>query len=100
MMQLMVDDLDAWWAHIDALDLPSKFGPSTEATGGAAMGPSHRICIRSVGVLACGATTQRDHPGRMKPAALSLTEVEQAEQTAACDRVENAAREQSRVQDR
>ena len=26
MMQLMVDDLDAWWAHIDALDLPSKFG--------------------------------------------------------------------------
>ena len=26
MMQLMVDDLDAWWAHIDGLDLPSKFG--------------------------------------------------------------------------
>jgi len=26
MMQLMVDDLDAWWAHIDALDLPSNFG--------------------------------------------------------------------------
>jgi catechol 2,3-dioxygenase-like lactoylglutathione lyase family enzyme len=26
MMQLMVDDLDAWWAHIDALDLPGKFG--------------------------------------------------------------------------
>jgi hypothetical protein len=26
MMQLMVDDLDAWWSHIDALDLPSKFG--------------------------------------------------------------------------
>ncbi len=26
MMQLMVDDLDAWWGHIDALDLPSKFG--------------------------------------------------------------------------
>jgi len=26
MMQLMVDDLDAWWAHINALDLPSKFG--------------------------------------------------------------------------
>jgi len=22
MMQLMVDDLDAWWAHIDGLDLP------------------------------------------------------------------------------
>jgi uncharacterized glyoxalase superfamily protein PhnB len=26
MMQLMVDDLDAWWAHIEALDLPDKFG--------------------------------------------------------------------------
>jgi len=26
MMQLMVDDLDAWWAHIEALDLPSRFG--------------------------------------------------------------------------
>jgi catechol 2,3-dioxygenase-like lactoylglutathione lyase family enzyme len=26
MMQLMVDDLDGWWAHIDKLDLPSRFG--------------------------------------------------------------------------
>lgn len=26
MMQLMVDDLDAWWAHIQTLDLPSRFG--------------------------------------------------------------------------
>lgn len=26
MMQLMVDDLDAWWAHIQTLDLPKKFG--------------------------------------------------------------------------
>ena len=25
MMQLMVDDLDAWWAHIEGLDLPAKF---------------------------------------------------------------------------
>jgi catechol 2,3-dioxygenase-like lactoylglutathione lyase family enzyme len=25
MMQLMVDDLDAWWAHIESLDLPTKF---------------------------------------------------------------------------
>ena len=25
MMQLMVDDLDAWWAHIERLDLPGKF---------------------------------------------------------------------------
>ena len=26
MMQLMVDDLDAWWAHIDGLNLPERFG--------------------------------------------------------------------------
>ncbi len=26
MMQLMVDDLDAWWEHISALDLPGRFG--------------------------------------------------------------------------
>lgn len=26
MMQLMVDDLDAWWAHIEGLDLPGRFG--------------------------------------------------------------------------
>jgi catechol 2,3-dioxygenase-like lactoylglutathione lyase family enzyme len=25
MMQLVVDDLDAWWAHLVSLDLPSKF---------------------------------------------------------------------------
>ncbi len=26
MMQLMVDDLDFWWAHITSLDLPTNFG--------------------------------------------------------------------------
>ena len=26
MMQLMVDDLDTWWAHIKALDLAKNFG--------------------------------------------------------------------------
>jgi hypothetical protein len=26
MMQLMVDDLDLWWGHIEHLDLPTKFG--------------------------------------------------------------------------
>lgn len=26
MMQLMVDDLDQWWRHIELLDLPTKFG--------------------------------------------------------------------------
>jgi len=26
MVQLMVDDLDAWWSHICELDLPGQFG--------------------------------------------------------------------------
>lgn len=26
MMQLIVKDLDAWWAHIQSLDLPGQFG--------------------------------------------------------------------------
>jgi hypothetical protein len=26
MMQMMVDNLDAWWQHIEALDLPKVFG--------------------------------------------------------------------------
>ena len=26
MMQLMVDDLDAWWVHVSALDLAGRFG--------------------------------------------------------------------------
>lgn len=26
MMQLMVDDLDAWWAHIESLELAKHFG--------------------------------------------------------------------------
>jgi uncharacterized glyoxalase superfamily protein PhnB len=29
MMQLMVDDLDKWWAHIVALDLPTRCGVLT-----------------------------------------------------------------------
>ena len=39
MMQLMVDDLDAWWTHIEALDLPGKFNvppprpPATQPWG-------------------------------------------------------------------
>jgi glyoxalase/bleomycin resistance protein/dioxygenase superfamily protein len=26
MMQLMVDDLDSWWKHIESLDLATRFG--------------------------------------------------------------------------
>jgi catechol 2,3-dioxygenase-like lactoylglutathione lyase family enzyme len=28
MMQMVVDDLDAWWCHIASLDLPDRFGVS------------------------------------------------------------------------
>ena len=34
MMQLMVNDLDGWWAHITALDLPKRYsvpGPKPPA---------------------------------------------------------------------
>lgn len=37
MMQLMVDDLDAWWARIEALDLAGRFG--VRAPSGPAMQP-------------------------------------------------------------
>jgi hypothetical protein len=39
MMQLLVDDLDAWWMHISALDLPNRFdvaaprAPATQPWG-------------------------------------------------------------------
>jgi catechol 2,3-dioxygenase-like lactoylglutathione lyase family enzyme len=29
MMQLLVDDIDAWWLHILSLDLPARFGVSS-----------------------------------------------------------------------
>ena len=32
MMQLMVDDLDAWWSRIQTLDLPGRFGVSPPKT--------------------------------------------------------------------
>ncbi|MEZ5288281.1 MAG: hypothetical protein R2712_26465 [Vicinamibacterales bacterium] len=41
MLQLMVDDLDAWWRHIEALDLPRQFGvPPPRLPGAAALGPA------------------------------------------------------------
>jgi catechol 2,3-dioxygenase-like lactoylglutathione lyase family enzyme len=39
MMQLMVDDLDGWWAHVESLDLRSRFdlamlkAPETQSWG-------------------------------------------------------------------
>jgi predicted lactoylglutathione lyase len=39
MMQIVVDDLDGWWSHIESLDLPGTFGvqapraPATQPWG-------------------------------------------------------------------
>jgi len=56
MMQLMVDDLDAWWSHIASLDLPGQFGvPPPKATGDAAMGAPDRVRGRPKRcAVACG----------------------------------------------
>ncbi len=64
MMQLMVDDLDAWWTHIQALDLPGQIqSPGSAPAGHAAMGPSDRLCLRSVwGALARCGTARRGDP--------------------------------------
>jgi hypothetical protein len=49
MMQLMVDDLDAWWAHIESLELSKAIWCATsQGSSDAALGPSHRIFSRSV----------------------------------------------------
>jgi len=32
MMQLAVDDIDGWWTHIEALDLPGRFGVQAPRT--------------------------------------------------------------------
>ena len=66
MMQLMVDDLDAWWAHIVGLDLPCRFGvqaprpPAVQPWGlsvAYAFDPSGvlwHVCQRRVGVVQDG----------------------------------------------
>jgi hypothetical protein len=58
MMQLMVDDLDAWWTHISSLDLPGRFGVQPpKAPAVQPRGASGRIPHRSLwSVVACGAT--------------------------------------------
>ena len=61
MMQLMVDDLDAWWSHISALDLPGKFGVVAHR---APAGASRRLSNRSLWcALAHSATAQRRRAG-------------------------------------
>ncbi len=63
MMQLMVDDLDAWWAHIDGLDLPSRFG--VKAPSAPALQPWGLVVsyvVDPTGVLWHVAQRRRDTP--------------------------------------
>ena len=69
MMQLMVDDLDAWWTHLNALDLPRKIRREDASSAGhAAVGASRRLPRRPVrDSLACVTTARRRSP-RLMPA--------------------------------
>jgi hypothetical protein len=52
MMQLMVPDLAAWWAHIEALDLPGRLGvPSPRAPAMQPWGFEVAYLIDPAGVL-------------------------------------------------
>ena len=52
MMQLMVDDLDAWWTRIESLDLPTKFGvPAPRAPATQPWGLRIAYVVDPVGVL-------------------------------------------------
>jgi uncharacterized glyoxalase superfamily protein PhnB len=52
MMQLMVDDLDAWWAHIDSLELSKQFGvPSPKAPAMQSWGLRVAFVVDPAGVL-------------------------------------------------
>jgi hypothetical protein len=56
MMQLMVDDLDAWWKHIESLDLPKRFGLDIWSTLRGPMAHSTAAHWGSMGLV----RTQRD----------------------------------------
>ena len=52
MMQLMVDDLDAWWAHIESLELSKEFGvPAPKAPATQPWGLRVAYVIDPCGVL-------------------------------------------------
>lgn len=52
MMQLMVDDLDAWWRRIEALDLPARFGvPAPKAPAMQPWGLRVAYVVDPAGVL-------------------------------------------------
>jgi catechol 2,3-dioxygenase-like lactoylglutathione lyase family enzyme len=63
MMQLMVDDLDAWWAHIEALNLDSEFGvPAPRAPAMQPWGLRIAYIVDPSGVLWHVAQRRSDKP--------------------------------------
>jgi hypothetical protein len=63
MMQLMVDDLDAWWAHIRSLDLPGRFGvPEPKAPALQPWGLRIAYLVDPAGVLWHVAQRRADSP--------------------------------------
>lgn len=64
MMQLMVDDLDHWWSHIQSLDLAKRFGvPAPKPPAVQPWGSAHCLCRRSVwSFMAYRRTTSGCHP--------------------------------------
>jgi uncharacterized glyoxalase superfamily protein PhnB len=63
MMQLMVDDLDAWWAHLVALDLKSRFGvPAPKPPAMQPWGLRIAYVIDPTGVLWHVAQRRKDAP--------------------------------------
>ncbi|MFO0976598.1 MAG: hypothetical protein U0996_09385 [Planctomycetaceae bacterium] len=52
MMQLMVDNLDEWWSHIQSLDLPGRFGvPAPKAPAMQPWGLRIAYVVDPAGVL-------------------------------------------------
>jgi uncharacterized glyoxalase superfamily protein PhnB len=63
MMQLMVDDLDAWWAHISALNLENEFGvPAPRASEMQPWGLRIAYIVDPSGVLWHVAQRRADKP--------------------------------------
>jgi catechol 2,3-dioxygenase-like lactoylglutathione lyase family enzyme len=63
MMQLMVDDLDGWWTHIDKLDLPARFGvPQPRAPAMQPWGLRVAYVVDPAGVLWHIAQRREDNP--------------------------------------
>jgi catechol 2,3-dioxygenase-like lactoylglutathione lyase family enzyme len=63
MMQLMVDDLDGWWRHIETLDLPARYGvPQPRPPAMQPWGLRVAYVVDPAGVLWHVAQRRKDNP--------------------------------------